>query len=357
MQRKQQAIDWRTQKTEQEVLNSLKEQPILYAQYLNIREPWKQRFMDFCTGKKTLPLTYDPFFKWIFNPDVHQERLSRFISSLLGMEVRVKAVLPTEDNLMGGEALLILDIVVELEDGSIANVEIQKIPYDFPAERMSCYSSDLVLRQYARTRGRKGAGFRYKDLKKVYTIVIFEKSEGAFHQCGDQYIHYGKTTFASGLELELLQEYCLVCLDVFRKNPYDKIRSEQTGWLSLLATESLEEAEELTKEYPWLEEVYEEASTLQRDTEELLRMSREALHILDRNTAQYMIEEMEEKVKILKASVKEQEETLKEQEETLKEQEETLKKKETALEEKETALKERDRTIEELKKQLEQLQK
>ena len=342
--------DWRAQKTEQEVLETLKEQPSLHARYLTLREPWKQRFMDFCTGKKTLPFTYDPFFKWIFDPDVHKDRLSRLISSLLGIEVRVKAALPTEDNLMGGEALMILDIVVELEDGSITNVEIQKIPYTFPAERMSCYSADLVLRQYARTRGERGNGFSYKDLKKVYTIVIFEKSEGVFHKCKDYYLHYGQTTFHSGLELDLLQEYCLVCLDMFKNFPYPKPKNEQTGWLSLLATESLEEAVELTKEYPWLEEVYEEASTLQKDTEALLRMSREALHILDKNTTQLMIDEMGEEMKA-------QKQMLEEQTAALKEKNAALEEKDAALEEKDAALEEKNRIIEELKKQLSQSQK
>ncbi len=45
-------------------------------------------------------------------------------------------------------SLLITDIVVELEDGSIANVEMQKIGYLFPGQRCACYSADLLLRQY-----------------------------------------------------------------------------------------------------------------------------------------------------------------------------------------------------------------
>lgn len=28
---------------------------------------WKQRLLDYMTGKKTLPFTYDPFFKLVFN--------------------------------------------------------------------------------------------------------------------------------------------------------------------------------------------------------------------------------------------------------------------------------------------------
>lgn len=37
-----------------------------------------------------------------------------------------------------------MDIVVELEDGSIADVEVQKVGYAFPGERMACYSADML---------------------------------------------------------------------------------------------------------------------------------------------------------------------------------------------------------------------
>ena len=43
-------------------------------------------------------------------------------------------------------SFLITDIVVEFENGSIANIEVQKIGYRFPGERAACYSADLLLR-------------------------------------------------------------------------------------------------------------------------------------------------------------------------------------------------------------------
>ena len=60
-----------TRQSEKEVLKSLKEVPSLYGRYFQMDEEWRQKFMDFCCGKKTLPLTYDPFFKLIFHPDIH----------------------------------------------------------------------------------------------------------------------------------------------------------------------------------------------------------------------------------------------------------------------------------------------
>ncbi len=61
-----------------------------------------------------------------------------------------------------------------------------------------------------------------------------------FHKYPGVYLHYGKTKFETGLPLELLQEFCLIALDVFCEIPYSKDeKSEQRAWLSLLTTEAL----------------------------------------------------------------------------------------------------------------------
>ena len=153
--------------------------------------------------------------------------------------------------------MLIMDILVKMDDGSIANVEIQKIPYAFPGERMSCYSSDLLLRQYSRVKREKGRDFTYKGMKKVYTIVIFEKSPSIFktEQLSNIYIHAGKTTFNSGLTINMLQEYFIVSLDVFKENTYSKYTYTQNAWLSLLTAETIDDLEQIIIKYPWMESI------------------------------------------------------------------------------------------------------
>ena len=64
-------------------------------------------------------------------------RLSDLISSIISIPVTVIKALPLQESILEGNALLIMDILVQLEDGSLANVEVQKIPYMFPAERMT----------------------------------------------------------------------------------------------------------------------------------------------------------------------------------------------------------------------------
>lgn len=128
---------------------------------------------------------------------------------------------------------------------------------------------------------------------------------GIFHKMGELYIHHGETRFDTGLHLKLLQEFYLVALDVFRKTPYPRDRSERTAWLSLLSTEHLKDAETLVREYPWLEEIYEEAAMLRQQPEEVLGMFSEALRILDENTVKYMIEELQKKVEEKDAAINE----------------------------------------------------
>ena len=134
-------------------VNDLEEamkQKHLYADYALLDETWKKRFDDYMTGKKTMPLTYDPFFKCMFHPDRHPDWLSHLLSAIIGEPVTVESVLPSENTAISVDSLLIMDIVVRLSDGSLANVEIQKIPYMYTAERISCYSSDLLMREYSR---------------------------------------------------------------------------------------------------------------------------------------------------------------------------------------------------------------
>ena len=307
-------------------VNDLEEamkQKHLYADYALLDETWKKRFDDYMTGKKTMPLTYDPFFKCMFHPDRHPDWLSHLLSAIIGEPVTVESVLPSENTAISVDSLLIMDIVVRLSDGSLANVEIQKIPYMFTAERISCYSSDLLMREYSRLK--KDKNFKYSDMKKVYTIVLYEKTEGDFKDpmLHGAYIHHGKTRFDTSLKLKLLQEYFLIALDVFCQNGYtddknsDALETELIathnnipktgfatndlsmdsleGWLSILTAETMADVERVIRRYPWSEPIFREMSAYVNNLEEVILMFSEALKIADRNTVKYMIEELQDK--------------------------------------------------------------
>ena len=182
-----------------------------------------------------------------------------------------------------------------MEGGSIANVEIQKIPYAFPGERMSCHSSDLMLRQYTRVKSLKGNAFTYKDLKTVYTIVIYEKSPNAYltDALSDIYLHHGRTVFDTGIELKLLQEFYVVALDVFCESKYAKDINELNAWLSLLTAQSVDDLAALVSDYPWMEAICKDMYEYMYDPEEVITMFSEALRMLDENTVHYMIDELQ----------------------------------------------------------------
>ena len=134
-----------------------------------------------------------------------------------------------------------------------------------------------------------------------------------------------KKRSATGLKLELLQEYFFIPLDIFRKILHNKgIRNELEAWLAFLSVDEPEVIVKLIGEYPQFKKYYEEIYTLCRNMEKVMNMFSKELQELDRNTVQYMIDEMQDEIDA----------------------------KDNALAEKDAALSEKDREIAELKAQL-----
>ena len=165
-------------RTREEIIEEIKGKQNLLDMYNIWKDYEREEFLDFCTGARGLKMLYDSFFKEILNPEYAPERLSNFLSQVLGQKVKVLLVLPNDTTRIADEnVLLITDIVVELEDGSIVNIEVQKIGYMFPGKRAACYSADLLLRQYKRIRDKKKKQFTYKDVKPVVSRLLFQSEE------------------------------------------------------------------------------------------------------------------------------------------------------------------------------------
>lgn len=190
--------------------------------------------LTFLPAGKPCRFLYDPFFKMIFNLVESRARLSELVSCILGQHVTVIEVFP-HTNYTFPNSFVIMDMVVRLDNGSITNIEIQKVPYDFPAERISCYSADLVLRQFRMLKGMETENTdhgsssygkpSYSGMKKVHTIIFFEKSSSSLKSPVNKkaYFHVGKTTFNTSINISLLQEYHLISLDTFKKYRYSDI--------------------------------------------------------------------------------------------------------------------------------------
>ncbi len=258
----------------------------------------QEDFLNFCTGIKGVKMTYDSFFKEVLNPEYVPERLNDFLSVLLKQSVVVLSVLPNDSTRIAAESsLLITDLVVQLEDGSIANIEIQKIGYHFPGERAACYSADLLLRQYKRARDLYQKNFNYRDIKPVYTIVLFEQSPKAFHDFPNEYLHYVEPESDTGLKLNLLQKYLFIPLDIFRKTSHNKpIQNKIDAWLTFLSKDEPEDIIKLLEAYPEFKAMYEDVYNLCLNTERTMNMFSKELQILDENTVRYMIDEMQNEI-------------------------------------------------------------
>ena len=320
----------------------IKSDTSLHYSYSRFPDEWKRKLEDFMTGKKTLPMLYDATFKFIFDPSKNKERLADLISSIIGEEVEIVEVIPNESFFIEGKTLIIMDILVRLADGSIADVEIQKNPYDFSGERLACYTSDLILRQYSRLKSKHGKDFKYKDMRKVYSIVIYERTNEQFHEYPEVFLHSGKPYFKYELGMDLIQEYHIIALDIFKEFTYHKIYEDAenkkndrlVGWLAFLVTESMDEAKKLVKIYPWLEEIYHEIAYYRNNIGGVIDMYSQMIAELDYNSINFIVDEQ-------KAQIEAQKKLLDE--------------KDAQLDEKDAQLDEKDAQLDELRKIIEEL--
>ncbi len=283
-----------------EALNSLKQHPESYAVFSSFRPEHQNTILSFLQGQCSLDITLDKFFLHVLNPDIHRDRLEALLSSFLGQSVTIKDILPREGvQLAERGSLVIMDIIVELCDGSTVDVEMQKVGYHFPGQRSDCYTADMIMRQYNRVRSEKKENFSYKDLKPVHLFILMEKSPKEFHEFPNEYIHERQTTYSSGLQLPSLSHITYISLDTFNSMGQN-ISTELDAWLTFFSCTDAEHIVSLVQNYPKFLEYYNDIAVFRTKPKELIYMFSEALEILDRNTANYMIDELAQEVKATK---------------------------------------------------------
>lgn len=345
-------------KTRQAILDEIDGNTKMHSVFYSWEKKQKEEFLDFCTGVKGIKLLYDSFFKQIMNPETAPRRLEEFISAAIGEKVKILHVLPNESARIAAEdSLLIMDMVVQLTDGSLANVEIQKLGYRFSGQRSACYSADLLLRQYKRLREEKGKSFTYKDVKNVYTIVLFEKSEKKYHEFSEQiYVHHMEQKSDTGIQADLLQKYTFICLDIFRdviQNKDGEIENNLEKWLLFLSEDNPERIMQLVEKVPEFKALYEEVYTMCQNVERMMEMFSKELEILDKNTVRYMIDEMQEELEGQKKEIDAKNREIKGQQNKLEDQSRIIHEDAKRIEEMNQLLKKREEKIQELMEQLE----
>lgn len=326
----------------EEVLQEIAGSPGMTDAFRALSPFRRQEFLDFCCGNRGLQILYDSFFKHVFDPDSQADALSGLISALIGQKVKIVQILPNESHLGADYTLVIMDIVVEMDDGSIVNVEVQKIGYNFPGERAACYSADLLLRQYQRIRkefaedgasekrgdvAQDGEGkkrkFSYKYIRPVYTIVLMETSTNDFHEFREHYIHTFVPSSDTGLKLNLLQNYIFIPLDIFQRcladllsheDGFRRAMTEREAWLAFLSSDDPRVILRILEDYPAVfRPLYDRICMMCRNTEEMMHMFSEELSILDKNTVLMMIEEQKETIEQQKRELSQKDKSIEQQ--------------------------------------------
>ena len=125
------------------------------------------------------------------------------------------------------------------------------------------------------------------------------------------------------MEINLLQEYTFVCLDIFNNiihNKDKKIENKLEEWLVFLSQDDPDMIMKLLDRNPEFQKIYEEIYTLCLNMEGMMEMFSKELEILDRNTVKLMIDELDEALGEEREKVK----AIKQERETLKAEKESL---------------------------------
>ena len=318
----------------EEALARIQESESAYEEFCDLTEKNREDILAFIQGTKGLPILYDGFYKYIFDPERNPERLEDFLSELFGEKVVIEQVLSKEGNKLVEEgSLVVMDIIVRLSDGSIVDVEMQKHGYMFTGERSSCYISDMIMRQYNRIKKKRKKKFKFSQMKPVHLVILLEKSTKEFKAAAPAYIHRLENRFDSGVEVNLLSNLTYVCLDTFA-NVRENIVNKTEAWLTFLSSDKPEDILHLVERYPEFVECYQDIVAFRKKPKELISMFSEALIQMDKNTVQYMIEEQQKELEEQQKELEAQQKELEESKKTIEEQATQIARLEEALREK-----------------------
>lgn len=120
-------------------------------------------------------------------------------------------------------------------------------------------------------------------------------------QSKSPYLHHAFSVTDTGIPIELLQKYCFIPLDIFMKHFHNKgIQNDLDAWLAFLSIDDPELIVTLLSRYPKFRDMYADVYELCRNTEDIMGLFSKELQMLDENTVDYMIDEMQATIDELK---------------------------------------------------------
>ena len=177
----------------------------------------------------------------------------------------------------------------------------------------------------------------YRDIKDVYTIVLFETSPSQLHKFRDVYLHHFEQKSDTGAEMNLLQKYLFVTLDNFRSIKHNKsskmiINNRLEAWLAFMCMDEPDDILSIIEKYSDFKEMYEQIYVICRDLDEVMGMFSKELQELDRNSVELMVDEMQKDLDKTREELEESKMEIEEKDQQLKENKLQLKKMQEELE-------------------------
>ena len=103
-----------------------------------------------------------------------------------------------------------------------------------------------------------------------------------------------------------MQKYIFVPLDIFKENLHNNgIVTRLDAWLAFFSIDDPEVIISIIEKFPDFKALYQDVYDMCRNIERVMEMFSKELQELDRNTVQYMIDEMQEQIDRQNAELKE----------------------------------------------------
>ena len=133
------------------------------------------------------------------------------------------------------------------------------------------------------------------------------------------------------------------------------INNRLDAWFTFLSSDLPEDIISLIDKYPDFKPLYDEVYTMCLNTEKVMQMFSKELAELDKNTVQYMIDEMQNEIDGMKQQLDGKDYTINLKDNIITEKDNVIAEKDNIITEKDNVITEKDNEIALLRKQLEDL--
>ena len=212
-------------------------------------------------GNKIYNLKNDIIFKAFFSRKGNEEFLIDFLNALLGIEI-VKIDIKEEVNLeqlskdeKGGR----LDLQAKLNDGIIANIELQMQDFHNMEIRTTLYASKLMSREVRR-------GTDYQNIEKIIMISIL--GYNMFDEFKDEYIHKTAIVLDNHRDYNVMDSIEWWFIELQKKKKINPDMSKKINqWIAFIDDEDKELIEMAEKNNKVLKKARKEITYLTGDDE------------------------------------------------------------------------------------------